>query len=340
MIFLRALIKIDIKKLKENFLEIKNMTNKNIIAVLKDNAYGHDLIHIAKTLSSLKVNMIALATFEEALLLRKNLIFTPILLFERCSYYRILSNYKISLSIQSLSHLKEVSSSIYPLSIHLEIETGFNRFGINEDELDEALKIIENSKLSLKGVYTHIASEISKKEQLEKFYKVVEKIPYYNSLFIHSYSSSYILDKYKYENTIRIGISLYGISDKINLKQIMSINAPVLRCNKVMQGDYVSYDNEIIKENGYILTIGIGYGDGWNKSYKTIAYYKGNYLHQIGVTNMDYLMLFSKNKIEELSMVELLGEHLTIKDLTSTYNISPYVFFSTLSGRIKKEYIT
>ena len=55
---------------------------------------------------------------------------------------------------------------------------------------------------------------------------------------------------------------------------------------------------------------------------------------------MDYLMLFSKNKIEELSMVELLGEHLTIKDLTSTYNISPYVFFSTLSGRIKKEYIT
>ena len=92
---MRALIKINLKNLKSNFLEIKNKTNKNIIAVLKDNAYGHDLIHVAKLLSILNVNMIALATFEEAISLRKNLIFTPILLFERCSYYRILSSYKI-----------------------------------------------------------------------------------------------------------------------------------------------------------------------------------------------------------------------------------------------------
>lgn len=333
---MRALIKINLKNLKSNFLEIKNKTNKNIIAVLKDNAYGHDLIHVAKLLSMLNVNMIALATFEEAISLRKNLIFTPILLFERCSYYRILSSYKITIAIQSLNHLKEVISSQYPLSIHLEIETGFNRFGILENEIEEALKLISNSKLKLTGIYTHIASPFSKNDQIKIFKSVLEKIPFLSKLAIHIRSSSYIDDNIEFENTIRVGLALYTL----NNNQVMSINAPVLRCKKVNAGDIVSYNNEVIKEDGYVLTLGIGYGDGWKKDYQTLAYYKGNYLHQIGVTNMDALMLFSKTKIEENQYIELLGDHIKINDLLSIYNVSSYEFFSLLSSRIKKEFNT
>ena len=337
---MRAIAKINLKNLKDNYLEIKRNTNKNIIAVLKDNAYGHNLIDVAKVLSSLNVNMIALATYEEAILLRKNLIFTPILLFERCPYYRILSNYKITIAVQSLLHLKELASCNYPLSIHLEIETGFNRFGIEENQLDEALKIINNSKLSLKGIYTHFASKTTHSKQIENFNRILEKIPFYHKLFIHTSSSSYILTPSKYENTIRIGMALYGIQQDLNLKQVMSIYAPILRVKKVNAGELVSYNNEIVKEDGYILTLGIGYGDGWKKDYNTIGYYNSSYYHQIGVTNMDALMLFSKNKIDELKYIELLGEHLTINDLLDTYQVSPYDFYSSLSPRIKKEFLS
>ena len=261
---MRALIKINLKEIKNNYLEIKNKTNKNIIAVLKDNAYGHDLIHVAKSLSLLNVNMIALATFEEAISLRKKLIFTPILLFERCSYFRILSTYKITIAIQSLNHLKEVISSQYPLTIHLEIETGFNRLGIQVNEIEEALKLISNSKLKLTGIYTHIASEFTKKEQIKIFKSALEKIPFYNKLFIHIRSSSYINEDIDFENTIRMGLALYTL----NNNQIMSIYAPVLRCKEVHVGELISYNNEVVKEDGYILTIGIGYGDGWKKIIK------------------------------------------------------------------------
>ncbi len=338
---MRATIKINIKNIKNNYLTIKEIANnKNVIAVLKDNAYGHDLIHISKLLSVLKVNIIALATFQEAISLRKNLIFTPILLFERCSFYRLLSNYKITLAVQSLNHLKELALSNYPLSIHLEIETGFNRFGIKENEIDNALKIINNSNLKLKGIFTHIASSITRDEQLKIFRNVLDKIPFSSNLLIHTSSSSYITIDNNIENTIRIGLALYGASNIKGTLEALSIYVPVLRCNEVKAGELVSYNNEVINEDGYILTLGIGYGDGWKKEYNTLGYYNGNYLHQIGVTNMDALMLFSKTKVEEKEQIELLGEHLTLKDILSIYNVSAYEFYCSLSNRIKREYIT
>ncbi|MBQ7326421.1 MAG: hypothetical protein IJW93_02970, partial [Clostridia bacterium] len=130
------------------------------------------------------------------------------------------------------------------------------------------------------------------------------------------------------------------IHNELKLKPAMSLYAPVLRCKKINVGDMVSYDNEIIKENGYVLTLGLGYGDGWKKEYKTISYYQNEYYHQVGITNMDALMIYSKKQIEDKKYIELLGEHLTIQDLCSCYNISPYDFYSSLSPRIKKEFIT
>ncbi len=335
---MRALAKINLDNLKKNYLTIKKKTKKEIIAVLKDNAYGHDLIHSAQVLSSLGVRMIAVATFEEAVTLRKNLIFTPILLFERCSSYRLLSSYRITSSIQSLEHLKELAASNFPLSIHLEIDTGFHRFGIQEEELDNALNLIAHSALVLKGVYTHFGDESSYEEQNQIFHRVLDKIPFRSRILIHSASSRFLEKEDSYTNTVRPGISLYGFHTSLKLLPVLSLYARVLRCSPIKKGEWVSYDKEICEEDGYILTLGIGYGDGWKRSYNTIAY-ADKYYTQIGVTNMDSLMLFAKNPLPPLTSVELLGSHLTLKDLLEIYDVTPYEFYSSLSYRITKEYL-
>ncbi len=333
---MRSLLEINLGHLQENYLTIRDFSKKEIIAVLKDNAYGHDLIHVGQVLSSLNVKMIAVATLEEAITLRKNLIFTPILLFERTSSYRILSNYRITIALQSLDHLKELVKANYPLSIHLELETGFNRYGILEHELEEALDLISHSPLLLKGIFTHYACEESYEKQKEIFYRVINKIPFRPRLLIHGESSRFITKGDSFTNAIRIGMALYGIHDELNLKPVMKLSSKVLRCKKITKGEKVSYNQEEVKEDGYILTLGIGYGDGWKLSYPTIGYYKNHELFQIGITNMDSLMLFSKFPISVGEDIELLGEHLPLQILLNRYQVSPYDFFSSLSYRITK----
>lgn len=337
---MRSKIIINLKILSENYLKIKRVIKKEIIVVLKDNAYGHDLIKCAKTLSSLGCKMIAVATLEEAVFLRKNLIFTPILLFERVKNYRLLTTYHITSAIHSLNHLKELASTCLPLNIHLEIETGFNRLGININEIDEALEIISKSNLSLKGIYTHYSDLNNYEYQKNKFLTALKKIPNHSHLLIHTSSSNYIHIEEDFTNCIRIGMCLYGNNDtKLNLKPVMSIYSYVLRCSPINKGEYVSYQmQEKAQSDGYVVTLGIGYGDGWKKEYNTIGYQE-KYYNQIGVTNMDALMLFSKTPLKELSLVELLGEHLTLNDLVKTYQTDNYAFFASLSSRIPREFI-
>ncbi len=336
---MRSKIIINLNSLSENYLKIKQAVKKEIIVVLKDNAYGHDLIKCAKTLSSLGCKMIAVATLEEAIFLRKNLIFTPILLFERVKNYRLLSTYHITSTIHSLSHLKELVATHLPLNIHLEIETGFNRLGININEIDDAIEIINKSNLSLKGIYTHYSDLNNYENQKNNFLNALEKIPNQTHLLIHTSSSDYIHKEENFTNCIRIGMCLYGSDIKLNLKPVMSIYSYVLRCNPINKGEYVSYHmKEKAPSDGYIITLGMGYGDGWKKEYNTIGYQE-KYYNQIGVTNMDALMLFSKTPLKELSLIELLGEHLTLNDLVKTYQTDNYAFFASLSPRIPREFI-
>lgn len=331
---------INLKNLKANYLKIKEYVNKDIIAVLKDNAYSSNLVDVSRTLSNLNVKMIALATLEEAIILRKNLIFTPILLFERIKNFRLLAAYHITSSIQSLNHLKELANSNYPLMVHLEIESGFNRFGINEDEIDIAIDIINKSRLILKGIYIHYQDEDTLNKQNEIFKRIINKFSNYKNLIIHSQSSSYIHHNFNFVNAIRIGLSLYGINDYLELNPVINLYAYVLRCKKINKGEYVSYNKSYKAPNdGYCLTLGIGYGDGWHRDYNTVAYYNDEYYSQIGVTNMDALMLFSKTPIKEEELFELCGNNITYKDIQKLYNVSYHDFFASLRKRIERKCI-
>ena len=74
---MNPLILIKLSNIKYNYSLLKEKIQKNIIAVIKDNAYGHGLIQVGKLLSSLNVSMLATSSLQEAILLRKNLIFSP-----------------------------------------------------------------------------------------------------------------------------------------------------------------------------------------------------------------------------------------------------------------------
>ncbi len=333
---MRAYININAVQLEENYKIIKKNTNKDIIAVIKSNAYGHGLIECASILSKLSPKMFAVATFDEAINIRKSLIFTPILLLSKCVDVKTCYYYKITLSIVSIEHLKIVANSSVPIMIHLLLDTGMNRDGIRIDELEEALSIIKKSNLILKGIFTHFSSLNNYEKQNKIFEDALTQLPAKN-LIIHSQATSTMLLQNEKTTAIRVGLALYGLAyTELGLKPILSLKAPIIRESAIKKGESVGYEeSEIAKSDGYVLTIGIGYADGLCRNRRHIGYIGDDYVAQIGNICMDQLMFFSETSHPN-GVIELLGEHISVNGLAKVYKTIPYELVAHLASRLKR----
>lgn len=338
---MRAQITISKQNLIYNYSQIKKLSNKEVIAVVKSNAYGLGILEIASILYATGVTFFAVATLEEAIYLRKNNIGGTILLLERTKEYALAYSYQITISIVSLSQLEEIKNSPTPVVAHLKIDTGMNRLGLNKEDIN-VIKNYSFSNIKIKGIYSHIACESSFIEQEKIFHEICDMIPNKNNLIIHLCSSSFFNKSPFYTTHVRVGIALYGISyiKHLNLKEVLSLQIPIVRRKKVKANEKVGYDLEgVIKEEGYLYTASLGYADGWSKDRLTIAY-KDTYLMQVGKTCMDYMMFFSKNKYEEGEYIEIISPSLPCQKMATIYSTTPYDLLATLSYRIKRKIIT
>lgn len=333
---MESYIKVNLKQIIDNYKLIYFQYKKRIIAVIKDNAYGHGLIQVAKALSTTNCYMLAVSSINEAILLRKNLIFLPIFLFGRCDDYKLIYSLKLTAGITSIEQLKNLAKSELPISIHLKIETGMNRLGIEINQIEEALNIIKKSKLNLKGIYTHFCSS-NYQNQLDIFKESLSYFDNIDKLLIHAQASSYLNIEIPFCNTLRIGLALYGYSNHINVKPVLELYSPIIRIKKINIDEFVGYDYiEKTPNNGYIITIPFGYSHGLSRLKKLSFTYNNNTIYQIGKPCMDMMMLYSEDKID-LTEIPLINEENVLKLLTLN-NESIYYILSSLSPSIKRIY--
>ncbi|MDD3862747.1 MAG: alanine racemase, partial [Clostridia bacterium] len=190
---------IDKKKLLENLNALKS---KNICFMVKANAYGHGLLGICEILRG-KVKFFGVATLEEALIVRKIDMITPILVVgisdffdDELSVYNVIKKViekNISITIDNIKQLQMIllflnkenkerekadkAAERLKLKIHIKINSGMNRLGINDlNEFKEILKIINGNKnLIFEGIYTHFATATSDIPYVNKQLKIFEK---------------------------------------------------------------------------------------------------------------------------------------------------------------------
>ena len=209
-------MEIDLNNLTDNYNKIKSKTNKEIIAVVKNNAYGLGLIEISKKLVSLGVKMLAVNDIIEAVKLRENFIYSDVLILNSLTFddYSYLYRYdNIVLSINSLEDAINLNKYYYgrPLRVHIQIDSGMNRLGIKSwGEYLDTLNIVKNNeKFHLEGIYTHFVSSKDSiiNNQISYFKKHLNE---YHYRYIHIMNSSSI-DKCDFGNLVRVGIALYGV---------------------------------------------------------------------------------------------------------------------------------
>ncbi len=282
----RAWIEIDRNALIHNICEISNslQADTKIMAVVNARAYGHNDIELSKILKEAKVEAFAVATLEEGITLRKNGIEGLILILGHTCVQDIslIKKYNLTQTIIDFNHAKSLSTSDVEIDVHLKIDTGMHRLGIDSENIDEIIKIMEFENLNVKGIFTHLSSadSLDKKDveftnlQIEKFNNLLEELSQKNIKFetVHVQSSYGLINhptlEYSY---VRMGIALYGVLSNynehillsLNLKPVLSLKSRVVLIREVKKGEGVGYSRAFVPErNTKIAIISIGYADG------------------------------------------------------------------------------
>lgn len=323
------------------------------MAVVKDNAYGHGVIPIAKHLEP-KVDWFCVATVEEGIELRRSKITVPVLVFEapREQLADKYVEFDLTASITDLSDFKVLKKGS---QYQINFDTGMRRLGVPEQDIEVVYnKFLNYKDIICTGIYTHYASsdepgKDSVPKQLNKFKAIKERFP--NSLMAHTANTGAI---FHYQNldlqfdAVRAGVCLYGYAaGEINISDLQSIvewNSKIMQVRSVKKGESVGYGEIwIAPEDGYVGTIPIGYGDGVQRILSgKITVKKGEVLiQQVGRISMDYFGIFSSTEILKKGATITLfdGDTLTPKEWAKLANTIPYEITTNLNTKIERSFI-
>ncbi|MBR7186863.1 MAG: alanine racemase [Clostridia bacterium] len=260
---------IDLNRIRQNAGILSRIAARPLIAVVKDDAYGHGAERVALALEG-EVAAFAVATVEEGAALRtagiqkEILVLTPPLSQEEA--LRI-SAYRLTATLSGTRSLKFAKGQ-KGFKAHIAVNTGMNRYGVRLDRVKSLCRGALSAGIEITGVYSHFydPAEVSARgEQIRRFLAasvVVQK--YFPSALRHLSATGGVLAG-TYFDAVRVGISLYGYLPEgfsnIGVKPALKIYATVVETRTAL-GSGVGYQRA---EKNYkkLHTLRLGYGDGF-----------------------------------------------------------------------------
>lgn len=295
-------LKINNSIIKKNLEKIRSI-NKNVICVIKDDAYGLKIEKILPILIKNNCNYFAVAYLEEAVKVYKILKnFKNLNKKNNCNVMTL--NYvepkKLEVAIKNgveitifskkqfydyIDILNNFKKNIC-LKIHIKINSGMNRLGFDENEVFEIIKEIKkiNSeflkdkkfKLEIISIFSHISEAENKTEtekQVKKFEKIL-KIFDDNEIkykYRHLQASPLLFKyekKYNYD-FCRVGMAIYGLeplSYDVGLENAILVESKIINIREVKKDEKISYGNKgILKRDSKVGIVAIGYAHGLPK---------------------------------------------------------------------------
>ena len=211
-----------------------------------------------------------------------------------------------------------------PARIHLHLETGMNRLGLDRENFEEVVSIINKNKkhLKLDGICTHFAGAESVSNHV-RIMKQIDNFEDYSAWFTnrgiepkyrHTACSASALN---YPETtmdlVRIGIAQYGFwpnretymnfvkrhpdiskEHKDPLERVIKWKSHVMTTKKVSAGKFVGYGNTYLtSRNQEIATVPIGYSHGFGRNLTNvgIVLINGERAPVAGLVNMNLLTI-------------------------------------------------
>lgn len=358
------IVEINRENLLFNFDFFRKETKIDVWPVLKSNAYGHGIKQVTEILQNRDFAYLVVDGYHEVLEIRK-VTKRPVLMIGpmRVENFSKIKWKNLAIMVQDEVSIKELARLNKKIKIHLKVNTGMNRQGIDINEVDKVIKLIEKfPKLILEGVFSHLASadEIGQEENIKQFKRFEEVLEIIEKQGIRlkykhlAATAGAIKIQNDKVNAIRLGIGLYGINnlekdDKYfeklkSLKPVLSFKTVFTTLRRIKKGQRVSY-NGIWKASSQtnIGIIPVGYNEGLDIRLNNLGWvkYKNSFYPIIGKICMNLAVVnLGEIKAKLFDEVEIISNNTedknSIRNMASICKTIPYDLLVGINSSIRR----
>ncbi len=284
---LRCWAEINLAALERNLRLIRASLPPHMryVAVVKADAYGHGLHHIAGRLMHAGADLFAVANVTEATALRELgpgwpiLILSPLLPGEEVALVDSDFAATVSSAEEVLRFEAAAAAAGRTISVHVKIDTGMGRTGVWHEEAPGLFtRLAAAPHLRLAGVFTHFASPDDDPaftaEQRRRFLAALERVPGLplGQIFVHADNSAGLesLPGASAFNAVRVGLLQFGILPhphsmlaQVRTEPVFSFHTRVALVKRLPAGTSISYGRtHVLRRDTTVAILSAGYADG------------------------------------------------------------------------------
>lgn len=373
---LRTWVEINKKAIAHNYRVFRKLIGKKtkFLAVVKSNAYGHNIAEFAPEMEKLGADWIGVDSLVEGLTARKAGVTLPILVlgYTLPSLYEEARRKGVSVTISNFHQLDEalkLPKGNKPLKIHIKVDTGMHRQGFQLEESNKLLATLSCQGVALpffvEGLYTHFAeaknprSGDNTRKQIERFKQWIDAF-HKAGMFPICHAAATggtLLYPEGHFDMVRVGIGCYGLwpspeaqrelSKKIELKPVLSWKALVSEVKHVKSGERVGYDfTELLMRDTTLAVIPVGYWHGLPRlnSSRGRVLIHGKTARIIGRVSMDMIVVDVTDipKVKVGNEATLIGkeknETITASEIARLADTTHYEIVTRLNPLMQKIY--
>lgn len=362
-----TVLEIDLGAMVHNLNLIRSLLKPNtkLMAMVKAFGYGSGSFEIANVLQFHHVGYLAVAYADEGIELRKAGISLPIMVIspEEQSFDAMIQ-YGLEPEIFSVRSLQLLENAIArkgtldtPLKIHIKLNTGMNRLGFAERELNQLIVRVKNNKqLQVASVFSHLAASENPEEddftrkQIALFEKMSSELTgHFQYPITRHICNSFGIIRFPEAqfDMVRLGIGLYGVAPESpitnRLRNVSTLRTTITQLHELRDGDTIGY-GRIEKVVGEMrsATLPIGYADGLNRKNGNRQGYvviNGHRAPIVGNVCMDMCMVdVTGVPCKEGDDVVVFGTELPITEFAKNSETIPYEVLTSISSRVKRVY--
>jgi len=359
-------LEINLDALQNNLSYYKNKIGlgTKLMVMIKAFAYGAGAVEIGQILQQQGVDYLTVAYTDEGVELRKNGIYTPIMVMNpQKEEFAKLIEYSLEPEIYNFELLKAIDeyclSNEQNIKIHIKLDTGMKRLGFESHEIEQlANYLAEMPQLWVVSIMSHlVASENAKhdlftKQQITEFKKISDiithKLSYKPLLHIANSAAIENYPEAKFD-MVRLGISLYGLSynkkEVKNIENVLTLKTYISQLKIVNENESVGYGRKgKVQVKSTIATLAIGYADGYPRSLgmgKGLFEINGELCPTIGAICMDMTMvdISQLKQVKTGDMALAFGGKIQLSILANKAKTIPYEIMTNISSRVKRVYV-
>jgi alanine racemase len=287
---LRALASINLAASERNAARLRaGLTGgAQLCAVVKARASGHGAAQVARAALAGGASSLAVATAEEAAVLRRDGLTAPVLVLGA------VSEEELAVALDARAELvawderfaaliarEAARRQSPPVRVHVKYDSGLGRLGTRD--IDQAVAVAQAvhaaDGLQLHGAMTHYATADGDPEflaaQLAAFRPFADRVRQLAPVIVHAANSAATLrDPSSHFDMVRCGIALHGCDpmnedpDRVGLEPVLELFSYVAAVKRAAPGQSAGYGRRFVAEREtWIATLPFGYGDGLSRAH-------------------------------------------------------------------------